>query len=198
MSIKLSNVEKVSILACIIKKIDYNTGSPRVILKDISDTIEGLMSREKNRRKNKLLMITTKSLIGIYGKNSRLVSTPILDEILKNNNIINDNGDDNDSIENIFNEDEINIEEDKFINATPRITLTKTKNVLQICDNICNFECNIEDLQIIQNSNDKNLSDNLNQSNNKNTSKSIVNNWSSSFSNDFFLNNESDDEILTN
>ncbi|XP_044014072.1 uncharacterized protein LOC122856466, partial [Aphidius gifuensis] len=110
MSIKLSNVEKVSILACIIKKIDYNTESPRVILKDISDTIEGLMSREvpikfpnilqpgvviilkdancftfkgKNWRKNKLLMITTKSLIGIYGKNSRLVSTPILDEILK-------------------------------------------------------------------------------------------------------------------
>ncbi|KAF7997588.1 hypothetical protein HCN44_006159 [Aphidius gifuensis] len=276
MSTKLSGVKTVSILAGVIQKIDYNTEAPRVILKDISDTIEGLMSREvpikfpnilqpgvviilrgancftfkgKNWRRNKLLMITTKSLIGIYGENSRLVSTPILDAILKGDSIIDD--DDNNSnnfndeiIENFFDEEEMNIEEDKFKNSTPNImslsqsirnkrkknsqdkfnddNLTKPiKRVTKNCDDICNFEFNIDDFdknplddcdinplddsQIITNSNDKNSPDKLNESNNKNTSlssgssgeKSSLNNLPSSFANDLLLNDESDDEILS-
>lgn len=263
MSTKLSGVETVSILAGVIQKIDYNTEAPRVILKDISDTIEGLMSREvpikfpnilqpgvviilrgancftfkgKNWRRNKILMITTKSLIGIYGENSRLVSTPMLDAILKGDSIINDDTDSNkfndEIIENFFDEDEMNIEEDKLKNSTPNITslsqsiinkrkqnlkdkfndnLTRPlKSVTKNCDDICDFEFNIDDFdsydenplddsQIIKNSIDKNLSDTLNQSNNKNTSLSSgkKSNWSSNFANDLLLNNESDDEILS-
>lgn len=108
MSMKMSGVDKIPLLAAVIHRYDHAI-NPKVLLKDMSDTIEGIMHREvpikfpnilqpgvviilgnvsclafkqKSWRTRKIIMITPNNVLGIYGEKTRFDSTPTLDAII--------------------------------------------------------------------------------------------------------------------
>ncbi|XP_034951818.1 uncharacterized protein [Chelonus insularis] len=110
---RMKRPKKISLLAAIIHKIDLNAEHPRVMLKDISDSIEGMMHKDifityedvlktgvvvllqnvgllnykgtQTSSKESLVMIRPVSIMGIYSDTSRLITTPALEEILRSN-----------------------------------------------------------------------------------------------------------------
>ncbi|KAH0547337.1 uncharacterized protein LOC123269987 [Cotesia glomerata] len=107
----LGRSKKISILAGIIEKIDWSAANPRVTLKDISDSIEGMMHKDifarysnvlqpgvvvllrdvgiLNLRGSKaslttsILFISPISIVAAYNDKSRLITTPELTKLME-------------------------------------------------------------------------------------------------------------------
>ncbi|XP_063984689.1 uncharacterized protein LOC135166417 [Diachasmimorpha longicaudata] len=110
-SIKDSDAERVPRLAVLIQKIDQSSGNPRVTLKDISGTMEGMMHRDlainypnilhsgvvlllqdvgilstkKTFVKSRTIIFSTDNLIAAFSEKDVVVRTPFLDAITRGN-----------------------------------------------------------------------------------------------------------------
>ncbi|XP_015115848.1 uncharacterized protein C17orf53 [Diachasma alloeum] len=106
-SIKDSDTERVPRLAVVIQRIDQSSGNPRVTLKDISGTMEGMMHRDlainypnilhsgvvlllqdvgilstkKTFVKTRTIIFSTDNLIAAFSEKDVVVRTPFLDAI---------------------------------------------------------------------------------------------------------------------
>ncbi|XP_011312203.1 uncharacterized protein C17orf53 [Fopius arisanus] len=110
-SIKGTSTKRIPRLAVVIQKIDQAGGNPRVILKDLSGSIEGMMHRDlainhpnilhsgivlllqdvgilsskKTFIRTRTVMFSTDNLVGAFSEKGIVVRTPLLDAISSGN-----------------------------------------------------------------------------------------------------------------